>query len=301
MKIGDMALQNRAPHRIEILHVMPGLFCNLSCDHCATSSGPNERLRLTSGEVGDLVEVIKTHLPKKLLFTGGEPTFYLEILNQLISSHPLLLDCEVQVTTNGWFARMGRISKVLGSVVKLDHVQLSYDRYHYPKLAIEDVNAIKDYCVENNIGFNIVSSISDPLDLIFVNEVEEKTKTKVIYNRIQDAGRAKLSGNAFKYPVFESGVLGEKCPNAGMVTYITGRGFSACCSNLVFNSNDEFFIHSSISEHIQSEFYKEIQSKNFGEMILDRGIPVSELTPECSSVCHLCEFIHNRSAVGQGG
>jgi organic radical activating enzyme len=290
------SLKEQVDEDIEVFHVLPGLFCNLSCGHCGSSSSPKEKYRLTQEELKAIASALKIFSPKKLLFTGGEPTFHIDEINEIISNHPDLEKCSVQITTNGWFAKQeARISKVLNRFVKLDSVQLSYDQFHKSKLESENIYHLSEYCSKNNIKFNISVSVSDPSELVLVSQLKQETKVPVIFNKIEACGRAKETEVQFRYPIFESRVLGEKCPNINTLNYICGRGFTICCSNLIFNQHKGNFANLSLNEYLSSEFHQEMKTKTFQQMLDERGISKATLRPEHSSACQLCEYAHTQS------
>lgn len=131
-------------HGIQMIHVMPGYKCNLYCTHCGNNSGPNASDALNTDELNSLSRCMSLHSPRKLLFTGGEPTLYIDIINQIISAHADKDNLIVQITSNGWYAKGGRklILKVLQKIEQLNHLQLSYDVFHGSLLNFEDIKMI---------------------------------------------------------------------------------------------------------------------------------------------------------------
>ena len=87
---------------VDLLHVMPGYRCNLTCTHCVNNSGPNRTTRLTLEELERVKDEVRVRRPKRLIFTGGEPTLHADLINSILSAHPDLDDTHVLLTTNGW-------------------------------------------------------------------------------------------------------------------------------------------------------------------------------------------------------
>lgn len=278
---------------LEILHIMPGYTCNLSCAHCVNESGPKRNESLLEEEILELKTTIAKLAPKRLVFTGGEPTLYISSINELIESHNFIDTLDVFITTNGWFAKnLESATKVLNSFKKITHLQLSYDLFHGSKLKIEDIKLLKNILHDLGIVFNISVCISSPSELMLANEIQLKTETTVIFQKIDASGRALKNNVEFKYPVFDPEVLEKQCPNLGQFSYISGKGFSTCCSNLIFNSNCPSFVFSKKLEHyMNGSFFKQISSKTFRQLAIEKNIDISNLSPSYSAPCRLCEYI----------
>jgi hypothetical protein len=93
-------------------------------------------------------------------------------------------------------------------------------------------------------------------------------------------------------------VLERKCPNLGQISYIAGKGFTTCCSNLVFNGHnlEEETFHPTVDGHFTSMFFGRLNGQTFGEMLRDRGITEEAqraFPADFTAPCRLCEFIHS--------
>lgn len=270
---------------------MPGDYCNLSCSHCGTLSGPKGTMVLGSEELLQIDRAIREYLPEKLLFTGGEPTFFIETINKIIDFYPKDVDFEVQFTTNGHYAKsFEEIEKYLGAVKQLNEVQISYDKFHGSRLNIEDLKRIKEWCSTKDIKVNISMCISSPLELIEAQKTAEESNIKLSYQPVEGSGRAKEMDREYKYFHFEEEVKSRSCPNAGSISYICGKGFSVCCSSLMFNMDNTNFYNKELTQYLGSSFHEKMTSKTFKEMI-DFDLP-EEMDPRLSSPCNFCEFIH---------
>lgn len=278
---------------IKVFHVQPGLQCNLSCSHCANNSGPNEKLRLSPSELESIKAAIERFVPENLLFTGGEPTLHIPEINAVIAAHPKLHEAKVLLTTNGWFTKSDDdIAKTLGQFMQLDEVLLSYDRFHGSKVKHDDILRLKDYCSNNNQEFSVSVCISNPVELIWAQELKQKIQVPVIFQRVTASGRAKTNNKAFQYFHFEKEVLEKKCPNLGTISYICGKGFSVCCSSLIFNSNMRDIYHDTVEGHMESPFYQKISKNNFGELLAGKEMSLTVLEPKHSDPCSLCELVN---------
>jgi MoaA/NifB/PqqE/SkfB family radical SAM enzyme len=283
---------NKLPD-FETIHVMPGLYCNFYCTHCVNDSGPKQSLKVSSDELLKIKESVSSHAPPNLQFTGGEPTFYSVEINSIIEAHPNIEKCQVQLTTNGWYASSKKgIEEKLGEFIKVDILLLSYDKFHSSKVTGIQIENLIQYCKENGIKFGISMCISDPKEMLEARAILSKYDADLIFQKVDSTGRAKKNKCAYKYPSFEPEVLEKKCPNLNTISYIAGKGFTNCCGNLIFNaSNTKSYANDDIDEYTASDFKSKLAKKTFGELMDERGIDVNVLEPKHSSPCSLCEFI----------
>lgn len=278
----------------EVFHIIPGFYCNLACSHCANLSSPKNKVRVSEKELSQLRVAIQECSPGKLLFTGGEPLLHIEIINEIISFHPNLEETEIQFTTNGLLLFEKEGFELLSKCMKLDSLQLSYDIYHGSKLSIENVKIIQRYCKEKKLNFNISSCVSNFSELLELKKVSEEIDAEITFQKVEASGRASLTEVAFSYPSFENEVLEKKCPALDQVSYICGKGFSTCCSNLIFNNDFKCF-DDSLDDYLNSTFYKNLKNNNFRELANIYNVELSNLTSEFSSPCKFCEYIHLRA------
>ncbi|MFA5137722.1 MAG: radical SAM protein [Elusimicrobiota bacterium] len=280
------------------LGIVPGFGCGFRCSHCAARGEPSGGGRLSAAEIALLKETIREHAPRALLFTGGEPTLYLEEIDELVAAHPAPGRLTVRLTTNGHFAGdSASLDRVLGAFRKLDEVQLSYDRFHAEFLSLEAVGRLYRACSERAIRFCVLVSLTSPLDLALAKELHALGDMPIRFQKVLPIGRAKENGLAYRYPAFDPEVLKERCPNRDQVLYLCGRGFSLCCSSLVFNGDFPGVVHPTLEEHLRSRFRVRMRSSRFSGLMSEVGLSPDSLAPEHSSACTLCEriFSSNRS------
>ncbi|OGR95173.1 MAG: hypothetical protein A2V88_01450 [Elusimicrobia bacterium RBG_16_66_12] len=274
------------------LCIVPGFECNFACSHCAVSEVSEGGVRLSGAEVGLLQETVRSYAPHTLAFTGGEPTLYVEDINSLIAAHPGRDHLTIRLTTNGHFATdRDSIVQTLDSFVKLDEIQLSYDRFHSEFIPSQQAGLLYQVCVERGLRFSIVISLTSPVDLVIARELRQFGDMPISFQKVLAIGRAKTNGLAYQYPAFDPAVLEASCPNRGQVFYICGRGFSMCCSALVFNGAFPGVIHPTLEEHLKSDFYNRVSSSRFSELMAGAGVGLSSLAPQHSSPCALCEHL----------
>jgi len=281
---------NRRP--IDVVNIVPGNFCNLRCSHCVNNSGPDRRDKLSESEIETLSAELNRAQPKLILLTGGEPTLHMPLINKILKH--LTYDFEVQITTNGWFAKTTEgIERVLSGFLRLDRVQLSYDVFHGSKLQREDVKRLADACTSRGLRFNMTMCISEAMDLVTADELTKEIGHNVVYQKVARIGRAEATDTEFKQPRFDRAVLNKRCSNLSTLTYVHGKGFTFCCGPLVFDT-DAPIAHPTVEEHFQSHLRREFETKTFGQLLQDVGGTEAELTPAMSHPCALCHHIQRR-------
>jgi len=278
---------------VNVLHIVPGYKCNYTCDHCGNDSGPTADLKLSENEISLLKGEIVKHAPGMLLFTGGEPTLHIDIINELIEVHPSLDSAKIQITTNGWYAQSEtKIESILSQFRKLDSVQISYDVFHGSKLTREGIESLIRYCDSKSIEHNLSVCLTEPMDLLEIKDSIQNLNTNISYQKVQASGRAKKSENFYRNPNFDPSVLETKCPNLEQISYICGRGFSTCCSNLMFNTTVPGMHHMTISDHLNSDFFNTLNTNTFKQLIERKKAEDIVLNQYNSLPCNLCESIH---------
>ena len=281
---------------LESIHVMPGLFCNYTCTHCVNDSGPQMKTKVTNSELERIRADVQKYAPAFLQFSGGESTFYSNEINKIVAAHPDLDNCEVVLTSNGWYGKSLELTeKTLDQFDSISKITLSFDVFHGNETNIDGLTNIKTYADKNNIKLTVSFCISSPVDLIKAKLVLENIDIPVIYQKVDAVGRAKTNDLGYQFPTFEESVLDQTCPNIKCASFVPEKGFSICCGNLMFNGDNKDIYHDSITDHLESKFYKRLREKNFKEILEEEAISVDQLKAKFSSACSICEFIHNRA------
>ena len=271
------------------LGVVVGYKCNFQCAHCCVRDcGP---ISLTLVEKNKIGSVIVRHAPRSILFVGGEPTLYLDDINEILSYAKDLSGITIKITTNGHFAvTVAAAVRVLKSFLKVDSVQLSYDSFHAEFLPFRRVKNLYRACKTLGIKFCVINTISSPLDLAGLKKIKSVGEFKILINKVMNVGAALHNGIKYHYPSFDRRVLRKKCSLRGGIGYICGRGFSLCCSNLVYEAGLPV-AHESVGQHKGSRFYRLISSMTFGELLKKARLSSVDLPPEFSTECNLCEYV----------
>lgn len=107
--------------------------CNFSCDHCSVAAGPERREVLAAGVMQRVIEQAYA-LPsiRVIVFTGGEPTLYPELIQEGIKlAHEK--GFVTRLVTNAWWAQTAeKAYRFLQDyrAAGLDELNISYDDFH---------------------------------------------------------------------------------------------------------------------------------------------------------------------------
>lgn len=283
------------PSRIRSLGIIPGYKCGFACGHCAV--GKPELPQLSPGEVSLLVSTVEQFQIRNLAFVGGEPTLYIDVINGLLARLPRLGSTKVSVGTNGQFATSsGAALACLRSFRRLDSLQFSYDKFHRKFLPPGNIRNLYSACKALSIPLTAVLTVESPLDLGLIGELRAAGDNRIVVQKVLPTGTARKNKIDYAYPAFDSGVFNKFCPNRKKLVYLSGQGFTACCSSLVFNNGQTGkFVHPTLQEHLRSQFYKSISSLKFSGLFRKNKVRRTGLEPRHSSPCTLCELLYERS------
>jgi MoaA/NifB/PqqE/SkfB family radical SAM enzyme len=110
------------PARKAIIQIHPSRKCNLSCPHCYSESGPKIHEELDVEVVCKVVSDAALMGYQVVSISGGEPMMYKGLLDVL--NHAKSLGMFTTITTNGFFNRQERLSRLQGLV---DVMAISFD------------------------------------------------------------------------------------------------------------------------------------------------------------------------------
>src|SRR5215468_10045007 len=129
------------PTQETILQVHPTRRCNLSCLHCYSSSGPDQRDLLPSSTFERVLTEARSEGYRVVSFSGGEPTLYAP-LPQLLG-HARSLGMGTTVTSNGMLlserllASIAPVTNVLA--ISLDGIPESHNQMRGSPRAFEQM------------------------------------------------------------------------------------------------------------------------------------------------------------------
>jgi Fe-coproporphyrin III synthase len=82
-----------------VIHVHPSRFCNLACQHCYSSSGPDQRTQLAPEAIVFALSVLRNEGYEIISLSGGEPLLYSGF--EEIVRNAIELGFQVNLITNG--------------------------------------------------------------------------------------------------------------------------------------------------------------------------------------------------------
>lgn len=286
------------------INIVLGYNCNYRCTHCVNDSGPGHtEYDFSDQDLFRIQETFETGQFKRILFSGGEPTLYIETINKILRL-PSVLNIlpEVEIVTNGWFGRTSKVTEnILSKLDRLDHLCMSYDVFHGSESQLDAAKNISKYCEKSNIGFRVTIAISDPKELIQINKIRNELDIPFLFQKVNSSGRAKKNNVGFKYLKFSNDVLEKKCPAFGRIVYFAQKGFGTCCSNLNYSTDPRISsrgVFSSLASLEESEIYGELVNMSFTQIADKYQIPLDNLDPSLSSECNLCEYIYTKASRG---
>lgn len=277
---------------VKEIGILLGNKCNFKCKHCL---GTIDKTDIKETEVYLLTKFINKYKFRELLFVGGEPTLYIKQINKIISRVNNFGEKEIKITTNGSFAKdVKSAEKVLTSFKKIDALQLSYDKFHRDFLPFENVKNLYQTCKKLNIEFSVILTISNPFDLMLVKELRKIGKFLIGVQKVLPIGNAVNNNVYWKDSSFDSRLLYKKCPNFKKIKFFPSKGFSVCCSYLMYNSNLRVIkkvSNRNLDIYFESFFYKIITNYNFKEILNKLNLSIDFKDKKIVSECDVCKEI----------
>jgi len=268
--------------------VVIGTKCNFRCVHCTIADSDKDRSP-SAQEIKVLKSFVASYRPQELLFTGGEPSLYLDHIIDIASVCVGPPQCKVILSTNGHFAvTESAASLFLDCIPYLHRIQMSFDSFHAQFTSLQNVSNLYAACRKHGVHFSVLMAIGSAAELSLLAQLRKIGKFPVGVQKVVPFGQAVKNGVAFKFPEFDRGVLRRCCPNSDRIVYTCGRGFSFCCAELVFADNYHDFAHNSVDEHFQSPFYKLISRKTFGKIAQELSVSIDVFDSACSHDCVVC-------------
>lgn len=273
--------------RLGKLGIIFGYKCNFSCAHCLSLRERSPAV--TDKELNAIAAAIDRCRARDIHFTGGEPTLYLKEIRSLFGRVRANKEAATRITTNGHFAVTKEAAlKLLSSIPRLKYVQQSYDKFHAEFLPFGNLRNLFSACGELGVKYSCNLTIQSPLDLALLTKLRGVGKFPVMLQRVSPMGEAKKNNLGYVFPEFNKKLLSCRCPNLNKLVYSAGRGFSICCSSLLFNGRYPWIFGKSPDAYFKGGFYKFMAANTFRSIAGKFGVPVSELLPEHSSPCALC-------------
>ncbi|WP_299768972.1 radical SAM protein [uncultured Pseudoteredinibacter sp.] len=193
--------------------------CPLRCSHCIVSCLPSNDISLDIPDAA--VQSILDSLPKlsesikQISFTGGEPFLCKDVMCRIShDAYKHSISCGA-VTSAHWATSLEKARKTLEEIPHLDHITISYDKYHseYIKLssvrhAVEAAEALgKTASIRASIPPNAEESHMNFLNALKF-EFEDRVHTQEVlsFGRASDLNiKANYSNSAPILPCLSSG------------------------------------------------------------------------------------------------
>jgi len=144
------------------LQIHPTRFCNLTCLHCYSSSGPDQREELSAPLLIDAITQAADEGYNDVAFSGGEPILYGDLRRLL--THAKSLGMVTNLTSNGMLLKGARLDMLAGVTdllaISLDGVPASHDRMRNSPLAFAHMHANLDGVRQSGIPFGFIFTLT---------------------------------------------------------------------------------------------------------------------------------------------
>jgi MoaA/NifB/PqqE/SkfB family radical SAM enzyme len=185
----------RPTGRYRILQVHPTRFCNLTCRHCYSESGPAERSTIDVSVLSAAISDAAALGYSMLAVSGGEPFLYsrLSTLLRTARAHGM----SATVTTNGTVLTERRLGQVEGLVdliaISLDGVPSSHNQMRGSPRAFESMAARLDLLRRTQIPFGFIFTLTlhNVHELAWVLDFADAQGAKLLQvHPLEETGRA---------------------------------------------------------------------------------------------------------------
>jgi Fe-coproporphyrin III synthase len=144
------------------LQIHPTRFCNLTCLHCYSSSGPDQREEIKASILLDAITQAHAEGYNDVAISGGEPLLYGELRSLL--SHAKSLGMATNLTSNGLLLDERRLKKLQGVTdllaISLDGVPDSHNRMRNSPIAFDRMHTNLKHIRETGIPFGFIFTLT---------------------------------------------------------------------------------------------------------------------------------------------
>jgi Fe-coproporphyrin III synthase len=148
---------------LRILQIHPTRRCNLRCQHCYSSSSPEERDRLDVALLKQGIEDASALGYNMLSISGGEPLLYPDLPELVRTGHELRM--LTAVVTNGILINSQKLKEIGNFVdllaISLDGAPLRHNRMRSAQRAFEQMEARLSGLRESNLTFGFVFTLTN--------------------------------------------------------------------------------------------------------------------------------------------
>jgi MoaA/NifB/PqqE/SkfB family radical SAM enzyme len=144
------------------LQIHPTRFCNLTCLHCYSSSGPDQREELSAPLLVDAITEAYAEGYNDVAFSGGEPILYGELRRLL--EHAKGLGMATNLTSNGMLLNGERLAQLEGVTdllaISLDGVPESHNKMRNSPIAFQKMSANLEGVRKTGIPFGFIFTLT---------------------------------------------------------------------------------------------------------------------------------------------
>ncbi len=144
------------------LQIHPTRFCNLTCLHCYSSSGPDQREELGSGLLIDTITEARAEGYNDVGFSGGEPILYNDL--RRLMEHAKSLGMATNLVSNGMLLEGKRLAQLEGVTdllaISLDGPPESHNRMRNSPIAFQKMSANLEGVRKSGIPFGFIFTLT---------------------------------------------------------------------------------------------------------------------------------------------
>lgn len=144
------------------IQIHPTRFCNLTCLHCYSSSGPDQRESLDAQLLVDAITQARTEGYNDAAFSGGEPILYPELRRLL--EHSKSLGMVTNLVSNGMLLEGKRLAQLEGVTdllaISLDGTPESHNKMRNSPIAFQRMYANLEAVRETGIPFGFIFTLT---------------------------------------------------------------------------------------------------------------------------------------------
>jgi MoaA/NifB/PqqE/SkfB family radical SAM enzyme len=144
------------------LQIHPTRFCNLTCLHCYSSSGPDQREELPADLLLDAMSGARDEGYNDAAFSGGEPILYPHL--RKLMEHSQALGMATTITSNGMLLKGERLAQLEGVTdllaISLDGVRESHNKMRNSPHAFDQMSANLEGVRKTGIPFGFIFTLT---------------------------------------------------------------------------------------------------------------------------------------------
>lgn len=144
------------------IQIHPTRFCNLTCLHCYSSSGPDQRQQLPAELLMDAISGAREEGYNDAAFSGGEPILYPQL--RYLLEHAKSLGMATNMVSNGMLLEGKRLEQLIGVTdliaISLDGPPESHNRMRNSPIAFQKMSANLEGLRRSGIPFGFIFTLT---------------------------------------------------------------------------------------------------------------------------------------------